>query len=134
MRLKSVNLTVQSCQPIRHLTTLKIKKAFVRLVCFNIAFKGLIVLCQSYNFTAKNIVHVYVFEITAEIVLTHHGHKFAREGHNCGTSQEGIFSIDWLLSRVSSWQPARKIIIPEKTHWHNVYTLQTLKRSEPTAF
>ena len=49
------------------------------------------------------------------------------------TSQEGIFPNDWLLSRVSSWQLERKIIDLEKTHWHNVYTLRTLKRSESKA-
>ena len=54
----------------------------------------LIVLCQSYNFSAKNIAHIYVFEITAKNVLTYHGHKFAGEGHICGASQEGIFPID----------------------------------------
>ena len=52
--------------------------------------------------------------MTAKIVLTYHGHKFAGEGHNCGTSQEGIFPIDWLLSRVSSRQLARKLQFPKK--------------------
>lgn len=66
------------------------------MVRFNIALKGLtvIVLSQSYNFPAQDIAHVYLFEMTAKIVLTYHGHKFAGEGHNCGTSQEGIFPID----------------------------------------
>jgi len=106
-------------------------------VWFNIALNGLIliVLCQSYNIPAKNIAHVYVFEIAAKIVLTYHGHKFAREGHNCDEDRvrkESFLLIDCSAEfRVDSLR--EKIIIPEKTHWHNVYTLRTLKRSEPTA-
>lgn len=55
------------------------------MVWFNIALKKiiLIALCQSCNSLTKNIVQGYVFEIAAEIVMTYHRHKFARESHYC---------------------------------------------------
>ena len=97
------------------------KKVSVRLVWFNIVLKGLILtdLCQSCNFPAMNIAFGYIFEFTAKFVLTYHGHKFARESHCLWQAVRGerIVPNDWLFSKVSSWQPAKKILIPEKTHW-----------------